>query len=102
MSKRVSLLGKAVKSLLPNYFFQKWAMALHGKDQAGMLSEIAPPGYAKSARLQEDKDFAAKVIAKIEENEVDEDELIEQRRRKRQELMAKLQQEKEAAGAPQN
>ncbi len=49
--------------------------------------------------LQEDKEFAAKIIAKLEENEVDEDELIEQRRRKRQELMAKLQQEKEAAGA---
>ena len=48
--------------------------------------------------LQEDKEFAAKVIAKLEENEVDEDELIEQRRRKRQELMAKLKQEKESAG----
>ena len=48
--------------------------------------------------LQEDKEFEAKVIAKLEENEVDEDELIEQRRRKRQELMAKLQQEKGAAG----
>ena len=38
------------------------------------------------------------MIAKLEENEVDEDELIEQRRRKRQELMKKLQEEKQQAG----
>ena len=47
--------------------------------------------------LQEDKDFAARVIAKLEENEVNEDELIEQRRRKRQELLMKLQQEQQAS-----
>lgn len=43
--------------------------------------------------MQEDEEFAAKVIAKLEEGAEDEDALIEERRRRRQELLARLQQE---------
>lgn len=39
------------------------------------------------------------MLAKMETEEVDEDALIEERRRKRQELLARLQRDQEAAGA---
>lgn len=48
--------------------------------------------------MQDDKEFAEKVLAQLEETQVDEDELIEQRRRKRLELQKKLKEEKHAAG----
>lgn len=74
-------------------------MFLFTQDSAERCGSI---GKAQSKRaagspLQEDKEFAAKVIAKLEEKEEDEDALIEQRRKRRQELLAKLQQEQELA-----
>ena len=43
----------------------------------------------KVALLQEDREFVAKVEAALEASQVDEEALLEERRRKRQEILAR-------------
>ena len=43
----------------------------------------------KGALLQEDREFVAKVEAALEASQVDEEALLEERRRKRQEILAR-------------
>ena len=43
----------------------------------------------QSASLQEDREFVAKVEAALEASQVDEEALLEERRRKRQEILAR-------------
>lgn len=53
--------------------------------------------------LQEaEQDFVAKVEAALQSNDVDEDRLIEERRQRRQEILAKYQQDNQAGAGGYN
>ncbi len=50
------------------------------------------------AKQEAEKEFQAKVEAALQANEVDEDQLIEERRKRRQQILAKHQQEQSVPG----